>query len=231
MQTGQSQKYLLEARELIIGYPQRTISGPLNLHISQGDGLGIIGANGSGKSTLLRTILGHLMPVAGEVRFLGLPVNEDSLSFRQLVAVQVTDGTFFEELTVAEHLELVARGHKLSSWKNLVAEELEFFELHLVADLLPHELSSGQRRKLLLAASLIRPAQLLILDEPEQRLDLRIKAKLYDRLATLRKSGTTVLAVTHDPQLLRHSLGQALLLNEDHGELIEAAVGAQWLER
>ncbi|WP_159613468.1 ABC transporter ATP-binding protein [Glutamicibacter sp. JC586] len=231
MQTGQSQKYLLEARELIIGYPQRTISGPLNLHISQGDGLGIIGANGSGKSTLLRTILGHLMPVAGEVRFLGLPVNEDSLSFRQLVAVQVTDGTFFEELTVAEHLELVARGHKLSSWKSLVAEELEFFELHLVADLLPHELSSGQRRKLLLAASLIRPAQLLILDEPEQRLDLRIKAKLYDRLATLRKSGTTVLAVTHDPQLLRHSLGQALLLNEDHGELIEAAVGAQWLER
>jgi len=231
MQTGQSLKYLLEARELIIGYPQRTISGPLNLHISQGDGLGIIGANGSGKSTLLRTILGHLMPVAGEVRFLGLPVNEDSLSFRQLVAVQVTDGTFFEELTVAEHLELVARGHKLGSWKSLVAEELEFFELHLVADLLPHELSSGQRRKLLLAASLIRPAQLLILDEPEQRLDLRIKAKLYDRLATLRKSGTTVLAVTHDPQLLRHSLGQALLLNEDHGELIEAAVGAQWLER
>ncbi|MGP9526923.1 ABC transporter ATP-binding protein [Arthrobacter sp. S41] len=231
MQTGQSTKIVLEARELIIGYQQRVICGPLDLQVSAGDGVGIIGANGSGKSTLVRTILGHLSPVQGTVEFLGLPVNEDSLAFRQHVAVQITDGAFFEELTVAEHLELVARGHNLNSWKQSVSEELEFFELQQVAGLLPSELSSGQRRKVLLAATLIRPAQLMILDEPEQRLDLRIRQKLYDRLAVLRGSGTTLLVVTHDPQMLRHCLNHAFLLNEDQGEALHSEAGAQWLER
>ncbi len=231
MQTGQDAKYQLEAKELVIGYPQRTICGPLNLQLSRGHGVGIIGANGSGKSTLIRTILGHLAPVQGEIEFLGLPVNEDSMTFRQEVAVQVTDGTFFEELTVAEHLEIVARGHSLPSWEQKVQAELDFFELQEVAGLLPGELSSGQRRKVLLAATLIRPAQLVLLDEPEQRLDLRIRQKLYCRLATLRQSGTTLLVVTHDPQLLRNSLEHAMLLDEDQGEMISAESGAQWLER
>lgn len=231
MQTGQSVEYQLEARELTIGYPQRTICGPLNLQLSAGNGTGIIGANGSGKSTLIRTILGHLPPVGGEVEFLGLPVDEDSITFRRQVAVQITDGTFFEELTIAEHLELVARGHGLAEWEQKVDEELDFFELTAVAEVLPGELSSGQRRKVLLAATLIRPAQLVLLDEPEQRLDLRIRQKLYDRLALLRQSGTTLLVVTHDPQLLRESLDSALLLDEDQGVILGAEAGAQWLER
>jgi len=231
MQTGQRAKHQLEAKQLTIGYPQRTICGPLNLQVSAGQGVGIIGANGSGKSTLVRTILGHLPPVHGEVEFLGLPVDEDSIAFRREVAVQITDGTFFEELTVAEHLELVARGHGLPLWEQNIEKELDFFELHAVAELLPNELSSGQRRKVLLAATLIRPAQLVLLDEPEQRLDLRIRQKLYARLAQLRRSGTTLLVVTHDPQLLRESMESALLLDEDQGAVLDAEAGAQWLER
>ncbi|UXN32066.1 AAA family ATPase [Glutamicibacter sp. M10] len=82
-----------------------------------------------------------------------------------------------------------------------------------------------------MAATLIRPAQLMILDEPEQRLDLRIRQKLYDRLAVLRGSGTTLLVVTHDPQMLRHCLNHAFLLNEDQGEALHSEAGAQWLER
>lgn len=231
MQTGQRAKHQLEAKQLTIGYPQRTICGPLNLQVSAGQGVGIIGANGSGKSTLVRTILGHLPPVHGEVEFLGLPVDEDSIAFRREVAVQITDGTFFEELTVAEHLELVARGHGLPLWEQNIEKELDFFELHAVAELLPNELSSGQRRKVLLAATLIRPAQLVLLDEPEQRLDLRIRQKLYARLAQLRRSGTTLLVVTHDPQLLRESMESALLLDEDQGAVLDVEAGAQWLER
>lgn len=231
MQTGSRPKIQLHARELTIGYPQRVVCGPLDLQVSAGGAVGIIGANGSGKSTLVRTILGQLPPVQGEVEFLGLPVNEDSLFFRQHVAVQITDGTFFEELTVAEHLELVARGHGLSSWEQKVHEELEFFGLQKVAELLPSELSSGQRRKVLLAATLIRPAQLMILDEPEQRLDLHTRQKLYERLAACKSSGTTLLVVTHDPQMLRNCLDHAFLLNEDQGEVLDAEAGAQWLER
>lgn len=231
MQTGQSDKFQLEASGLTIGYPGRVICGPINLRLSPGAGLGIIGANGSGKSTLIRTILGHLMPVEGSIVFQGLPVDESSAHFRRTVAVQVTDGSFFEELTVREHLEMVARGHGLQDWGQAVQAELDFFEIVAVADHLPGELSSGQRRKLLLAASLIRPAELLILDEPEQRLDLRIRQKLCHRLAGLRSTGTALLAVTHDPLMLRNCMDQVLLLDADEGELLEPNRGAQWLER
>lgn len=231
MQTGHSADFQVEARNLVIGYPDRVICGPLDLHLVPGAGLGVIGANGSGKSTLIRTILGHLSSVEGSVEFQGLPVSESSAHFRRTVAVQISDGAFFEELSVAEHLEMVARGHGIGRWKQAVAAELEFFEIAAVAEHLPGELSSGQRRKLLLAATLIRPAELMILDEPEQRLDLKIRHKLYRRLAAVRASGTALLAVTHDPLMLRSCLDQALLLDEDTGRLLDAQAGAQWLER
>lgn len=231
MQTGQDGTFQLETRGLAIGYPGRVICGPINLRLSPGAGVGIIGANGSGKSTLIRTILGHLIPLEGSISFQGLPVDESSAHFRRTVAVQITDGAFFDELTVREHLELVARGHGLQDWGQAVQAELDFFEITAVADHLPGELSSGQRRKLLLAAALIRPAELLILDEPEQRLDLRIRHKLYHRLAGLRGGGTVLLAVTHDPLMLRSCMDQTLLLDADEGELLDPHRGAQWLER
>lgn len=231
MQTGQGGKFQLVVQDLTIGYPNRVVCGPISLLLVQGAGIGIIGANGSGKSTLIRTILGHLVPLDGNVEFQGLPVNESSANFRRAVAVQVTDGAFFEELTVREHLEMVARGHGLRDWTQAVQGELDFFELAAVADHLPGELSSGQRRKLLLAATLIRPAALVILDEPEQRLDLRIRNKLYQRLAGIREDGTTLLAVTHDPLMLRSCVEQVLLLDEDEGQVLDSRTGAQWLER
>ncbi|ALQ31934.1 ABC transporter ATP-binding protein [Glutamicibacter soli] len=231
MATESETRTHLEARGLVIGYPERTICGPLNLKIGTGDGLGIIGSNGSGKSTLLATLLGRTPAQSGETAFRGLPLDEDSLDFRRNVAVQVSDGAFFEELSVAEHLEMVARGHSVPGWEKKVQNELEFFELTTVAGHLPGELSSGQRRKLLLAATLIRPAELLILDEPEQRLDLRIRQQFYERLAGLRREAVSILAVTHDPAMLRLCLDQALLLDGDTGEYLESERGAQWLER
>ncbi len=231
MESDSEIRSLVDARGLIIGYPQRRICGPLDLQLRAGDGLGVIGSNGSGKSTLLATLLARIPALSGSTEYRGLPLDEDRLDFRRNVAVQVSDGAFFEELSVAEHLEMVARGHGLARWESKVEHELEFFELSAVADHVPGELSSGQCRKLLLAATLIRPAELLILDEPEQRLDLRIRQRLYERLAQLRTQAVSILAVTHDPKMLRHCLSRVLLVEGDAGEYLSAEQGAQWLER
>ena len=229
--TEHSAEALITAENLTIGYTTHVISGPINLSITSDTALGIIGSNGSGKSTLVHTLLGILPPLEGHVNFQGSGLNPDLPLFRQHVAVQVNDGVFFEDLTVGEHLEMVARGHRLDNWKSAVANELEFFDLQQVAEHLPHELSSGQRRKLLLAATLIRPAKLIVLDEPEQRLDWQMRQKLYDRLAALHASGTGILAVTHDPGMIRTCLPQVLLMETDGGQLLDATQAVSWLER
>lgn len=221
----------IETDELLIGYAGQALCEPISFSVQTGAGLGIIGPNGSGKSSLIRTVLGLQPAVSGTVIYCGSPLDEGSARFRQAVAVQVTDGVFFEELTVAEHLEMVARGHRIKAWQAAVDNELEFFQLTEVTQHLPQELSSGQRRKLLLAAALIRPASLLILDEPEQRLDQRIRTKLYRRLRQLRAKQVTLLVVTHDPQLIRECLDEVVLLDGDQVQTIDAQSGALWLER
>ena len=231
MDTAQNRREMIQIEDLVIGYSDQVICGPANFSVYQGAGFGVIGANGSGKSTLVQTILGALEPIAGRALMDGEVLDENSLKFRRMVAVQVSDGAFFEELSVAEHLETVARGHGVEKWAESVDGELEFFDLEAVADHLPNELSSGQRRKLLLAATLIRPAEVLILDEPEQRLDLRIRQRFYQRLERLRQQKTTVLAVTHDPMMLRSCLDEAFLMDADQGQLMSAQDGARWLER
>lgn len=228
MYTGQLE---LEINDLVIGYGGQPLCEPVNLSLAPGAGIGIIGSNGSGKSSLIRSVLGMHPAISGNVLFDGKPLDECSVAFRRQAAVQVTDGNFFEELTVAEHLEMVARGHGLPHWANAVAQELEFFDIVPVANNLPAELSSGQRRKLLLAAALIRPANLLVLDEPEQRLDLRTRQRFYERVARLRGGSVSVLAVTHDPQMLRTCLDSALLIDGDQSRELSAEEGATWLER
>ncbi|WP_404289013.1 ATP-binding cassette domain-containing protein [Glutamicibacter arilaitensis] len=222
---------LLAVDHLEIGYAGQALCEPISLSLSPGTGLGIIGANGSGKSSLIRTVLGLQPAISGTVSFRGAALDEGSAGFRRDVAVQVTDGVFFEELTVAEHLEMVARGHGLQDWHGAVSRELEFFELQAVAEQQPRELSSGQRRKLLLAAALVRPAKLLILDEPEQRLDQRIRVRLYRRLAQLRQESVSILAVTHDSLMIRDCLESVLMLHSGEVRAVDAQSGALWLER
>ncbi|MHC6175390.1 ABC transporter ATP-binding protein [Glutamicibacter sp. X7] len=221
----------LRLDSLEFGYAGRALCEPVTAVLEPGTGYGIIGSNGSGKSTLLRTMVGAQPMVAGGVYYRGEPLREADRMVRGQVAVQIDDGAFFEELTVAEHLELVARGHRVARWERAVEHELEFFALADVAEHLPAELSSGQRRRLLLASTLVRPASLLIFDEPEQRLDYQIRQRLYHRLAELRDArGVGLLVVSHDPQLIRQSLQQVLLLEGRSIRALDAESGARWLE-
>ncbi|MET4059414.1 ABC-type Na+ transport system ATPase subunit NatA [Arthrobacter sp. UYP6] len=134
-----------------------------------GEFLGVVGFNGAGKSTAARTIAGKQQMLDGEFRVHGLPVNEDAIPFRRQVAALFDEDAFFPSLSLREPLQLVARGHSVPDPDVAVDAELDFFALQERADAVPASVSSGQRRRLLLASALIRPSSLLILDEPEQR--------------------------------------------------------------
>jgi ABC-type multidrug transport system ATPase subunit len=119
---------------------------------------------------------------------------------RAIVAAALDDIDFFPDLSVVEHLELLSFAHGGSA--EPVEEVLTELGLARARDQLPATLSSGQRRRLALASCFVRPRRLLVLDEPEQRLDVGGRAWLADRLRRERAAGTAVLMASHDADLI-----------------------------
>ncbi|MFD6568474.1 ATP-binding cassette domain-containing protein [Micromonospora profundi] len=160
----------------------------------------VLGPNGSGKTTLLRCVVGADRPDAGEVLVQGRRADETDPQVRALVAAALDDIDFFPDLSVVEHLELVAYAHGGNA--EPVEEVLVELGLEPARDQLPVTLSSGQCRRLALASCFVRPRRVLILDEPEQRLDVRGRQWLAQRLRRERDAGTAVLLASHDPELI-----------------------------
>jgi ABC-type multidrug transport system ATPase subunit len=117
------------------------------------------------------------------------------------MAVLLDDAGVFPEMSVAEHLDLLARVHGVEDPEAAVAEVLDEVGLLGAADQLPATLSSGQRQRLLLGSCFVRPREVLLLDEPEQRLDVPGRAWLARKLVSEKESGVGVLLSCHDPEL------------------------------
>lgn len=205
---------VLEVDGLLAGYAGAAVCGEVSFAVGPGEVLAVVGSNGAGKSTVVKTLAGRQPPLSGEVRIHDLPVLPDAVLFRSRVATVFDEDVFFPALTVREHLLLVARGHSVPSPEERVREEIDFFGLAERADAVPDALSSGQRRRLLLAAGLIRPSSLLLLDEPEQRLDPVMRDALAGRIRRYVDAGGAVVLVTHDPRLLVRTASRCLVIDE-----------------
>lgn len=159
-----------------------------------------VGPNGAGKTTLLTCVIGADRPDGGEVLLDGRPMDETDPAVRAKVAAALDDFDFFPDLSVVEHLELLALAHGADP--ALVPEVIVELGLDPARDQLPATLSTGQSRRLALASCFVRPHRLLVLDEPEQRLDVRGRSWLQNRLLRERAEGTAVLVASHDPGLI-----------------------------
>lgn len=165
-----------------------------------GQVLVVLGPNGAGKTTLLRCVVGADRPDAGQVFLENRPLDETDPVVRASLATALDDMDFFPDLSVVEHLELLCFAHGGDPAR--VEEAVSELGLDAARDQLPATLSSGQRRRLALASCLVRPRKLLVLDEPEQRLDVRGRQWLADRLIREKAAGTAVLMASHDPELI-----------------------------
>ncbi|MFC4555605.1 ABC transporter ATP-binding protein [Georgenia faecalis] len=221
---------LVNARDLSVGYGAGPVCAPVTLTVAPGEAIAVIGANGTGKSTLLRTVVGLQEPLAGTVDLLGAPADPRTVEFRAAVASVLGDDAFFPALTVTEHLRLVAYGHGVDDADGVVDDLVEEFGLTDRADALPSALSSGQRRRVLLAAAFARPRSLLVLDEPEQRLDSGMRNRLTDRLVEEREDGGAVLVATHDPVVVAGAATAVVLLHEDGIRHLAPEAGAAAIE-
>ena len=224
-------KPVISAKDLLVGYGGAPVCAPVTFTLAPGRVIGLVGANGSGKSTVLRAVIGLLEPSGGTLQVFGAKVDEREVGFRTKVASVLDDDAYFPALTVSEHLYLTARGHGVRGAETVVAELLEEFGLADHAKSLPVALSSGQRRRLLLAAGFVRPRSLLVLDEPEQRLDRAMRGRLADRINAEKKSGGAVLVATHDPDLLRAVADRAVHVSDEVSRLLPTDQAADLISR
>lgn len=184
----------------------------VGLQVGWGEAVAVVGPNGSGKTTLLRCVAGADRPSAGVVELCGRPLREHDVDTRRRVAALVDDIEFFVDLSVREHLALLMCAHGDDSPDEHAAELLAEVGLAAAVDQLPAGLSSGQRRRLALATCFARPRDLVLLDEPEQRLDRSGRRWLTARLTAEKNAGRGVLFASHDRGLVRAVADQVVTL-------------------
>jgi ABC-2 type transport system ATP-binding protein len=191
----------LEAREVSRSYGQLMALRDFSLTVAPGRCVALIGANGSGKSTAMRTLAGLLEPSAGDVRVEGFdPHHEpEAEEARARLALVPDNPLLYGDLTVREHVELVTIAHGLNGADvhGRIDALLERLGLAHRRDFRPAELSRGMRQKAQLACALIRPAALLLLDEPVVGLDPPSQALLHAILVERKAAGSAVVLTTH----------------------------------
>lgn len=212
-----SRSPVLVVKDLNKSYGDHTVIQSLSFTVHAGEAVALTGRNGAGKSTVLRCVVGADRPTSGTVEVLGKPVSETSADFRRNVATVIDDMDFFPDLSVVEHLDLLARAHGLTDADALVDEVLEEVQLVPQSGQLPGTLSTGQRRRLGLATAFVRPRKLLVLDEPEARLDVEGIAWLGKRLGEEMTHGLAILMASHEPSLLEALGARTVALGGSRG--------------
>ncbi len=206
---------LLELTGVSRSYGDRVALAPIDLAVTAGQCVAVLGVNGSGKSTLLRIAAGRDQPSGGQVRYAGRPMTEDDLVARTEIAVVGDLASAYPDLTVREHLQLVAVAHGAGGTAPAqVNRALRECRLDDHGDALPGSLSSGQLQALQLATVLVRPRRLLVLDEPEQRLDPGARRWLAGLLAAEKTAGAALLLATHHTELAAAVADHAIVLSD-----------------
>ena len=191
-----------------------TIFEKFNLEVRAGEAVALTGRNGAGKSTLLRCLVGADRPDDGTVEVCGNPMSETSAEIRRDIATVIDDLDFFPDLSVVEHLDLLARAHGYEDPDDMVDAILEEVQLVPQSGQLPGTLSSGERRRLALATAFVRPRKLLVMDEPEQRLDTEGVSWLAGRLSRERQQGLAIVFASHEPELVSSVATRVVELGE-----------------
>jgi len=209
-----SGKLVAEIKGVSKGYEGRTLFKNLTTRIMRGDRLGIVGPNGAGKTTLVKTLLGELAPDEGTVR---MGANLEPVYLDQSREGLKSDMTLWDALTPGGGDSIIVRG--VSKHVAAYAKEFLFSEVQLRQPI--STLSGGERNRLLLARALAKPANLLILDEPTNDLDMDTLDKLEELLEGY--DGTLIL-VSHDRDFIDRLSTSTLALN-GRGDIVETPGG------
>jgi ABC-2 type transport system ATP-binding protein len=175
----------------------KTVVNSVDLKVRRGEIYGFLGPNGSGKTTFIRMLCGLLVPDAGTGTCLGFDVRKQQNEIKRHVGYMTQRFSFYEDLSIRENLDFIARIYGLKDRARRVDESLDRLGLRDRSRQLAGELSGGWKQRIALAACLIHEPQLLLLDEPTAGVDPKARRDFWDVIHRLAADGITALITTH----------------------------------
>jgi len=169
---------------------------PIDLEVPEGQRVTLIGHNGSGKTTLLRILAGTLESTGGGATVMGHPIG--SSDARATLSFLTDQPVFYDDLTVWEHLEYVARLHHTVDWEEHAVDLLDRFGISDRADDLPATFSRGLKQKAAIAIAFVRPFDVVLVDEPFVGLDRAGREALLELFDDAHADGATLVVATHE---------------------------------
>lgn len=210
----------IETRGLVRRFGEKRAVDGIDLDVKRGEIFAVLGPNGAGKTTLVRMLATLLRPSGGSARVLGHDIGREAREVRRKISLTGQFASVDEDLTGYENLLLLSRlsGLKGADARGRAMDLLAAFDLADAAARQAKDYSGGMRRKLDIAASLIRRPELLFLDEPTTGLDPRSRNQVWDIVRGLAASGTTILLTTQYLEEADQLADEIAVV--DHGRII-----------
>jgi len=224
----------IDVRGMTKQFGHRIVVNKIDLQVRTGEIYGFLGPNGSGKTTFIRMLCGLLRADAGSGTCLGFDVIGDSEHIKRQVGYMTQRFSFWEDLTIQENLDFVARMYAIKNRKDIVRDSIARLGLTDRRNQLAGQLSGGWKQRLALAACLIHQPRLLLLDEPTAGVDPKARRQFWDQIHRLAAEGLTFLITTHymDEAERCHRLAYIsfgnLLANGTVPEVIDQAHLSTW---
>jgi len=187
----------IDVRGLNKHFGDKHVVNDVSLQVGRGEIFGFLGPNGSGKTTTIRLVCGLLTPDSGTGACLGYDIRRQSREIKRRVGYMTQRFSFWEDLSIRENLDFVARLYEMKDRRQTVDKALADLGLSARQDQLAGALSGGWKQRLALAACMLHRPELLLLDEPTAGVDPGARREFWDEIHALAAGGISVLVSTH----------------------------------
>ena len=197
IQAGKNSDLVIDVQALNKSFGDKHVVRDFSMQVKRGEIYGFLGPNGSGKTTTIRMLCGLLTPDSGTGTCLGYDILRESAQIKRQVGYMTQRFSLWEDLSLRENLDFVARMYGMKNRKSAVCESLSRLRLSGRQNQLAGTLSGGWKQRLALAACMLHSPLLLLLDEPTAGVDPKARRDFWSEIHDLASTGISVLVSTH----------------------------------
>ncbi len=226
-----AENIIIEARGLTKNYDDFKAVDGIDFEVYKGEICGFLGPNGAGKTTTIKMMHCVLPVTSGTLTVANLDVTTYPRQIKSMIGVAPQEDNLDPDFTVKQNLLVYARYFDLPKKQALTRAEqlLDFFQLREKANVIISELSTGMKRRLILARALINEPRILLLDEPTTGLDPQARHLVWEEIRTLNKQGTTIILTTHYMDEAAELCHRTLIM--DNGKIIEQGTPTELVKK